>query len=212
MILLGIVGAVLAVVVLAVAVVLLLPVDVLFLADIQQGLRIRYRFLGKVYGEKRDPNNPIIRRVKRSIGLSSIGDLQALKDDMGSRGKVSALSETVGALIMVVDRVFWLLHRCRVSRLRVDTVSGGENAAVEYGAVCAVVYPLVGYLQNNRRLRNRDTSLSLRCEYEASSSYDVELAIRVTVFYAVRALLHAMIERVKARRSVKKEETANGTA
>ena len=106
LILLNVLVAIVAALLLIVAIVLLLPVDVLFLADSRQGLRLRYRFLGKLYGETPDPKNPIIRWVKRSLGLSAVGDLQVLKDDIEQRGKITALADLASALMAAVDRIF----------------------------------------------------------------------------------------------------------
>ena len=50
---------------LLITVICLLPVKVLLKNDAQNPLILRYKFLGKTFGENPDPNDPIIKTLKR---------------------------------------------------------------------------------------------------------------------------------------------------
>ena len=79
---------VLAAVVLLCSILLMAPIEVRFLLDEPQGFRIRYRLLGKIYGEdakaqskkkkakgqnpkvkKKSKPNPIVEGLKKALGL-----------------------------------------------------------------------------------------------------------------------------------------------
>ena len=205
MILLKWIGISVAVIVLLVLGVLLLPIDVVLLADTEHGLRFRFRCLGKLYGERASSENPLVGLFKQAVGLSK----HSAEQDAEQHGGKTPFSETVGTLVTMVDRVRWLLRRCRISRLRVNTVSGGEDAAVEYGTICAVVYPLAEQFRRHGRLKTRNTQLSLRCDYEAQSDYDIEVAMRATILHAVYALVPTAVRHILRK---KKERNGYGTS
>ena len=75
MIVLKIIGIVLAVILLIIAIALCLPVDVFIAADNKNGLKLLYRFLGKMYGEEPDPNN-VIRVLKRRLVYHTLAVLR----------------------------------------------------------------------------------------------------------------------------------------
>ena len=63
MLALKIIAIVIAVICLIIAILLMLPVDILIFADDKNGFKLLYRFLGKLYGEDPDPKNVIIKGV-----------------------------------------------------------------------------------------------------------------------------------------------------
>lgn len=198
MIALKIIGIVLAVIVLVVAVILMLPVDLLFQADGTNGFRILYRFLGKVYGENPDPNNPVVKGLKKTLGISHLGSVKEIQKTVERHGAEVTLRETVDTLILLIDRVIWLLKYCRVPKCHITAVSGGEDAAMEYGVTCAVVYPLVGYLEEKTWLRKRGLKVDLRCDYSlADSVFEMDVAVRVRIFPVLRAFLYIIKKNVE---------------
>lgn len=198
MIVLKIIGIVLAVIILLIAVILMLPVDVLFQADGTNGFRILYRFLGKVFGENPDPNNPIVKSLKETLGISHLDSVKSIQKTVESHGAGVTLRETLDTLILLIDRVIWLLKYCRVPKCHITSVSGGEDAAMEYGIACAAVYPLVGYLENKTWLRKRGLKLELRCDYSlAESVFEMDVAVRVRIFPVLRAFLYIIKKNVE---------------
>lgn len=212
MIALWIILGILALIVLLIAAVLLLPVDVLLFLDRADGFRIRYRLLGKIYGEqakaagKKKPSkkkkkpNPIIEGLKRSLGLEHIGSVDKLKQSLQSKGTSATLKDTVGAVWEILDRVFWILKRCRIIRCKIAALCGGEDAPLDYGTACAVVYPLVSYLESAAALRPKAEEIIIACEDDLQETFlEFEIFARVRVVHILRALLHII------RKNVEKE-------
>ena len=108
MIVVWILLGILALIILLAGVVLLLPADVLFLLDEREGFRIRYRFLGKLYGEEPEeaepkPENPIIKSLKKSLGLSHLESVQSIRSAVETHGAAVTIQETVATLRDLTD-------------------------------------------------------------------------------------------------------------
>lgn len=210
---------ILALIVLLFSIILILPVEVLFLLDEAKGFRIRYRLLGKIYGEdakkqskkkkakgktpkakKKSNPNPIIESLKKSLGLEHLGSVEKLKESLNRKGAEATLQDTIGAVWALLDRVFWILKRCRITRFKIAALCGGEDAPLDYGTACAVVYPLVSYLESAVGLRPKAEELTILCEKDRQeTALELEIFVQVRVVHILRALLHIV------RKNIEKE-------
>lgn len=206
MIALWIILGILALIVLLIAAGLLLPVDVLFLLDEAEGFRIRYRLLGKIYGDeakeqkpkKKSKPNPIIESLKKSLGLEHLGSVDKIKESLAKKGTSETLRDTVGAFWDLLDRVFWILKRCRITRFKIAAYCGGEDAPLDYGTACAVIYPLVSYLESAVGLRPRAEELIIACDDERQqTALEAEIFIQVRIAHILRALMHIVLKNVE---------------
>ena len=205
---------ILALIILLVSAVLALPVDLLFFLDPSQGFRIRYRLLGKIYGEdakaqkpkakkkskpkKKSKSNPIIEILKRSLGIEHIGSVAKIKESLERKGAEATLKDTVSAVWELLDRVFWTLKRCRIIRCKIAVYCGGEDAPLDYGTACAVVYPLVSYLESAAGLRPKAEELIILCDDERQQTeLELEIFVRVRVVHILRALLHIIRKNIE---------------
>lgn len=204
MIVLKIIGIILAVIALL-AGVLLLPLDILLLADHKNGFSFFVRFLGIRFGgeneskeQKPKRKNPLVQAVKKTLGISHLESAKELRSTVEQHGAATTVKETVELFILFIDRLLWLIKRCRIPKCRIISVSGGENAAIEYGIACATLYPLVTYLQTNTRLRKRGLTLEVRCDYDLpKGQYELELVIRLTLLHLVKVFLHIIKKNVE---------------
>jgi len=106
---------------------------------------------------------------------------------------VSAKAKWVYALIMIVaGRVKWLLKRVKLKKLRILAVCGGGDAAesaMEYGTVCAVLYPLAGFIRGNTNAREKDIDVRVGCDFTGEPVFEFELCTAIRIIHIVRALL-----------------------
>ena len=196
-----VVGIVLAVILLLIAVILLLPVRVIIKYGDGDEVKLLYRFLGKTFGENPDPNNIIVKSAKKLTGISrfdSIGTVKGSIEDMG----VSATAGHIADILMsLLGRVVWILKYCVAERFFIKAVCAGDDAAdaaMEYGAVCAVVYPLVGYFQTVMRVREKGFNVDVTCDFESADTvFELDTVFRVRVFYVVVALFHIIKQNVE---------------
>ena len=193
MLVLKIIGITLLLVSLLAALSLALPVDIILKVDNKNGFSVMVRFLQKVFGKQKTTkkNSPVAEKIKKALGLSPIESPKAFTNTLKDQGIAGTLSETLDTMITIVDRIFWLLKRCRISQCNIKYVTAGEDAAIEYGKACAIIYPLVGYLQSQRKLKPRNLRLNIQCDYTADNSvYDINIAVRVSILYIVKVLWH----------------------
>lgn len=194
MLILKILGILLAVVILLVAVILSLPIDIIIRNDKEKGAQVLFRILGQVFGEHPDPNNPIARALKNIVGVSHLESKERLQSTVQDSGIAATIAGTVFTLKLLLDRIFWLLPRAKVKKLHIVSVSAGEDAAdaaLHYGASCAVLYPLVSYLQTLTRVRKKAVNTNITCDFEtAESTFELDIEISISVLLALRALWH----------------------
>ena len=99
----------------------------------------------------------------------------------------------VYALIMIIaGRVKWLLKRVKLEKLRILAVCGGGDAAesaMEYGTVCAVLYPLAGFIRGSTNAREKDIDVRVGCDFTGEPVFEFELCTAIRIIHIVRALL-----------------------
>lgn len=213
MIVVWILLGILALISLLAGVALLLPADVLFLLDGQEGFRIRYRFLGKFFGEEAEEaepkpkaENPIIKSLKRSLGLSHLESVRSIRDAVETHGAGVTIQQTAATLRDLIDRVFWILKRCTIRRFKIASICGGEDAPLDYGTSCAVIYPLVSYLEAAARLRPRAEEIEIYCDDARQESVlEFHIEVRVYVWHILHALLHIIKKNVEKDLSLAEE-------
>ena len=191
MLALKIIAIVIAVICLIIAILLMLPVDILIFADDKNGFKLLYRFLGKLYGEEPDPNNVIIKGVKKAVGISHLDSIKTIKSSLESHGTAVTLKETADVLLAIFNRIIWILKYCRIRKCNIVSISGGDDAAIDYGVACAVIYPIVGFIKSNFSVKRRGFNTDIRCDYLSDeSSYDIKLELRVKILHVIRALFY----------------------
>lgn len=197
-----IIGIILGALALLITVICLLPVYVYIYYDDEKGLQLRYRLLWKVFGEDPDPNNPILKLLKELSGVSKFDSVTSIKKTVSDSGVSHTLKQVGDVLISLLRQLVWILPRCRVRKLELRAVCAeGEpdEAAMEYGKLCAAVYPIVGIVDNIIPINRRRLRLDLRCDFEAErSAFDLTAVIRARLGSALRALWHIVLDEAKA--------------
>ncbi len=125
------------------------------------------------------------------------------KDKKKSKTKPHGISyyiDKYGELIKsLLNSAGKLLKHIRLSRLDVSITVAHEdaaNTAVEYGAACAVVYPIVSILESNVEVK--ESSISIKPDFDAKTSSGTLYAdIRIRVFHVFAALFRLASQLIK---------------
>lgn len=200
MVALWIILGVVAAIVLLLGLILLMPIDLLFILDEKEGFALRIRLLGMIFGggEEADAENSLVKAVKKALGLSHLESTDSLRSAVKKQGATETLQETVKTLMDLIERAFWLLKRCRIAACRLTFTAGGEDAPLEYGTACAVIYPLVAFLEGAGRLKPRNKEVRILCDYDRPESIlEGQIAVRVHIWYLARALMHIIKKNVE---------------
>ncbi len=197
-----IIGIILGALVLLITVICLLPVYLYVYYDGENSLQLRYRLLWMVFGEVPNPDNPILKLVKELSGLSKFDSVSSLKKTVSSSGVGYTLQQISEVLISLLRQVVWILPRCRLRKLELRAVCAEKDpdeAAMEYGKLCATVYPIVGVIDSIVPIYRRKLLLDLRCDFDAEQS-DLSLTavVRARAGSVLRALWRIILDEAKA--------------
>ena len=185
---------------LLITIILLLPVYVIIKSDEKEGIILRYKFLGKTYGEHPDPNNPIIKTLKKAAGLSRL-EKKEIKKSTKKKGYFNAVRESLALILDLLKKIVDLLKLCKVKKFYVSIVSAEEDAAsaaINYGKYCAIASPIIAFLDANLRIGRRGRDINISCDYdkkEAVFEFDILLMIRVS--RVLSALIKVIWEEAK---------------
>lgn len=197
-----IIGIILGALALLITVICLLPVYVYIYYDEENSLQLRYRLLWKVFGEDPNPNSPILKLLKELSGVAKFDSVKSIKETVSDSGVSYTLKQVGDVLISLLRQLVWLLPRCRVRKLELRAICAeGEpdEAAMEYGKLCAAVYPIVGIVDNIIPINRRKLLLDLRCDFEAEKSdFALTAVIRARLGSALRALWRIVLDEAKA--------------
>ena len=169
---------------LLITVIILLPVRIIIKNDENNPLILRYKLLGKTFGEDPDPNDPVVRTLKTATGVDRL-DKAAAQQSIRKDGLKKTVTETYKTLADLLKEVVVLLKICTVTRLHVSIVCAGDGAdevAMHYGQCCTATYSLLNVLRSLVKVRKRGCKIDIRSDFlggESSFRYDVELTVRV---------------------------------
>ena len=188
---LGIIGFLAALV----TAIVLLPIKFIIKNDENNELILRYKLLGKTFGEDPDPNDPIIKSLKSAAGVDRLGKAE-LKKSIHSDGLTKTLKSSYAMIIDLLKEVVALLKLCKITKLEVKIRAvgdGPDEAAIHYGQYCAITYGLLNAINVFVKVRKRGCNVDIGCDFFGTESvfrYDVVL---VTRFGRVLAALWRVI-------------------
>lgn len=167
------------------ALVSVLPLSVTFRVGTAQKFDVLVRFCGVPLDAKTE---------KRLAKQGKENQTDELKE------KSFSVSNGLELVLSAIERLFKSVRRCRVTQCEVHSLSVGDDAAVLYGEICAVVYPFVGCLQNRCHLRKRNTHLDIGWDYDAEDTVaDIAVTVRVRLFFLATTVLPLLIKLKKQK-------------
>lgn len=185
---------ILAVILLILLLLIFLSVDLIILADTKNGFIVKVCFLGKIFegnDTPQDKPNALFEKLKQFLGISHLDSADAVKDSISKKGTINTAKKTFSVFKDIIDRIIWLFKRCRLMDCRITSISGGDDAAINYGIACAAVYPIVAYIQNVMSIKKNAINLDLRCDYDREESENgIYAVIRIRILNVLRAFLY----------------------
>ncbi len=201
---LGIVGALAAIITFLAT----LRVYIIVKSDEKGELMLRYKILWKTFGEEPNPNDPIVKALKKATGIENLERANVQKDIKRS-GLQSAVAQSVEILVALFKEVLNILKYCTATKFEVHILCTSEDAAaaaISYGETCALVYPVLGALENAlRRVRKKD--IDIRCSFDGekeTAQYNFTVYLRM---YNVLAALWR-VSLAEVRRDLEKNRQA----
>lgn len=188
----GIIGIIFGSLLLLVLIALFLPVGFRFCV----GTGIKTEFYIKILcfaieplsKKKKEKAEKKPKPEKRSASKSKI----RLSDYV--KGLFSSLSDVKDALAAVLAKAVF-------SRFRLHAVCAGDDAAktaVEYGAVCAVLYPVLAFLEGITNIRESGKDVAVMCDFlQDESSFLLDATVYISGAKVIGALWKPFMKIVK---------------
>ena len=117
----------------------------------------------------------------------------ALKAKLGFTGAVKEILYTVKSALVKIKKQ---LKKITVKRLTVDISIASDNAAktaVEYGAVCAAVYPLLSFLESTADIGIKQINVSSDFNSQ-KPHFSFSAVVRLRIIYLIIAAFAAFCE------------------
>lgn len=209
MLFLKILGIALAAVVLLIIIILLLPARILILFDENYELSLYLKVLGfpllAEYPGKEKAEKGLKKEISDSLlkatGASKLTDMEKLKETLSHGGLSETVGEELRIIISLLREVVRFLPKCVMKKLKVDAVISEEDPAEEamdFGLVCAVVYPLIGFIESFIRFSRRAMQVNVRCSFgKEEPKAVVEAVLATNVFRLAEVLVRLIIEETK---------------
>ena len=189
---------------LLITVIVLLPVKVIIRNDEQNELILRYKFLGKTYGEDPNPDDPIIKALKTATGVDRL-EKKAIKENIQASGLQKAVTSSYAILVDLLKEVVALLKLCTITKLQVKircTGDGADQVAIHYGECCAATHSLLTLLRSFVKIRKRGCNIDIGCDFIGSESvFDYHVVLMVRVGRVLSALWRVAMAEAKRMKS-----------
>ena len=105
------------------------------------------------------------------LGLSEISSIANAKDSVRTQGIVGTLHAVFIGIKKLFSRIFRLVRKGKFKKFRLSVLVGDEDggdAALLYGQVCAIAFPLLSYLE--KVIRFSEQKLDIRCDYSLENT------------------------------------------
>ncbi len=203
-----IVYSLLALLAIIITVILVLPVKVIIKNDKDDILILRYRLLFKTYGEDPDPNDPILKALKKAGGIDRL-EKAAVQQNIQTDGLQETITESYSLLIDLLKELLFLLKNCTVTKLDIHILSAGDDpaqAAINYGIYQAATHTLLSVLGQFLKIRKRARKIDIRCDFnEPAPVFRYHVVLAVPFARVLAAFWRATMAEVKRTA----EETKN---
>lgn len=171
------------------ALLLVLPLRIYLKYDADGGLRYRVKYLFLTLADSEAPEKPE-QPVKKAaeaekrrsgsgaaakllsfLGLEDVSSAANAKKALNEKGLAEMICGVFGAVKTLFSRISRLVCHGEFRRFDLRIVVGDTDcadAAMNYGELCAAVYPLLAFLESKLKFRRRN--VDLRCDFSAEST------------------------------------------
>ncbi|MBE6692615.1 MAG: hypothetical protein E7586_04735 [Ruminococcaceae bacterium] len=199
MIALKIIGISFAVIILIITVILLSRAKLIMGYTEKKGFEIYFGFWFLKFKikakdkKKKKKSGRFAEAFKKRLGLD-VFDTEELKNAL-KEGGISAKITQIAAIIMLfAERIKWFLSKLRGDKLCITAVCGGDSAdaAIEYGLVCATVYPLSTFVLDKLNLKKNAESIKIGCDFDGDSYFEFQFVISVKIYHLLKVAVDCL--------------------
>lgn len=198
MVVLEIIGIALAVILGLIILTMLLRLKFVIEFSEEKKLRFRMKILCFSFGGKNKKKNKkpsrLAQRLKKKFGLD-VFDSEEFKRDVEQGILSDKVSRIVTLVMLFAGQIKWLFSKLRLDKLALLIICGGgdaADAAMEYGLICASVYPMAGYLTANINAKKDAEDIRIGCDFDGEARLEFKLIISIRIYNLLIAVLRAL--------------------
>lgn len=160
----------------------MLPIHIIVKKNKVDGFKFQIKLAGFDLIGKKDKKvkdkTPLGKRVKAMLGLEKEGR------DKSKGGKI-ALGDIIRIIGNLLKEVKDTFGHCTVKKLWLTYKCTGEDAAeaaINYGKLCAVVYPFIGLVHSLFKVKMKNERVNLLCDYDGDDDhfwFEIVLSVKV---------------------------------
>lgn len=200
MIALKIIGIVFSAIILVIAIILCLPLFITVESKTGQKTIVYAQILFLKFGKKGKKKNDKTSRnaILKLFGLDTEKSTET--DSASSSDTVNKIKRIANTVLSLFSRVPFILKRCTVRKLLLNANVGGTDAAqtaIEYGLLCAAVYPLTGFIDANIPCCKNALDVSLKCNFDEPVNYNFYLSVKIRTVHILRTLVYIIKNEVR---------------
>ena len=204
--------AIIAFLAVLITVILLLPVDVIIKNDENNELILRYKLLGKVYGENPNPNDPIVKALNNASGIHRL-DTKQLKENAQTKPLKEAVSDSLDLIWDLLKELASLLKYGTAKKFHIHIHCTGDDPADNAflcGKYYAISYGLLHMLRPIIRIPKRACQIQIDSgDLTEKEIFRYDVLLRVHLRYVLAAfwrLAYTEAQRVGAQERALQEQ------
>ncbi len=126
-----------------------------------------------------------------------------IKKMIDEKGVTSAIGELFAVLKSILTEFGRLTKHIRIKRFKLFVNVATEDpalTAVEYGAVCTVVFPAVRFVEDNTKLNRKKTEVFVNSDFiSGQSKIEIDAKVKIRVIFLLCFAIKALIQLVKLK-------------
>ena len=175
---------------------LLLPVCITVKYDGDAEVKLRYLFFKL---SLMPPKTEKVKKAQEELEEYK-EEKKFLKNFIGKYSFTGAIKEICEIIKVLFNRAAWLFKKLKFRDLYLDISVAGPNAAftaIEYGAVCAAVYPMLAFVAANADMKTK--SIDIVPDYNAKESkllFDTKIKCKlIWAIIAMVSVINVLVKR-----------------
>ena len=183
-----------------ITVILLHPVQVIIKNDDKNNFILRYKLLYKTFGENPNPDDPIVKTLKKAGGVDRLEKV-SLQENIREEGLQKAVSDSYDALIALLKELLFLFKNCTVSKFDIKircAADEPDETAIQYGICSAATHTLFTTLCAFLKVRQRGCNIDIDCDfYENNPVFRYHVVLSVPFSRVLAAFWRVVLTEAK---------------
>ena len=171
--------------------------------DIQ--LVLRYLFIRKKMPYKPEKIKTAEEKAEEESEREAKKAEPYIKKSIKEKGIAATVSELSDVLRTVIGKLGKLAGHIRVRIFKLDITAATDDPAVtaiEYGGICAAVFPVISMLRNLLKFNDRGTEISIKSDFcGGKPDFRLDAKIKLRLWFILTAAVSILIKLVKIKLS-----------